>query len=89
MTWYDFNLALMGLLPETPLGRIVEIRTEKDPKKIQKMSSWEREKRLEWQEFKMRKEISNQLKMTIKEREAIVNEQKRRDDALFNMIASL
>lgn len=89
MTQEDFNLALMGLLPETPLGRIVQVRTEKDTKKIQAMSPWEKEKRLEWQEFKIKKELNKQLKMTNQQREAIIQEQARKDDALFRAIASL
>ena len=89
MTQEDFNLALMGLLPETPLGRIVQIRTEKDANKIKKMGEWEKEKRLEWQEFKLKKEINRQLKMTKNEREAMIQAEAKKDDALFRAIASL
>ena len=31
MTWRKFKLLLSGLLPDTPLGKIVQIRSENDP----------------------------------------------------------
>lgn len=31
MTWRKFKILLSGLLPETPLGKIVQIRSENDP----------------------------------------------------------
>lgn len=31
MTWRKFKLLLSGLLPDTPLGKVVEIRAENDP----------------------------------------------------------
>lgn len=31
MTWRKFRTLLSGLLPDTPLGKIIQIRSEKDP----------------------------------------------------------
>lgn len=33
MSWGEFCSLLSGLMPDTPLGQIVGIRSEKDPKK--------------------------------------------------------
>jgi len=43
---------LSGLAGETPLGRVVAIRMEKDPKVIKKFGDWERRTRTEWAQFK-------------------------------------
>jgi hypothetical protein len=48
MTWGEFCALLRGLGPETPLGRIVAIRSEKDPARIKKFSAAERKIRLAW-----------------------------------------
>ena len=85
----DYNSALAGIDSDTPLGNIIRIRSEKDPKKIEKMSQWEKEQRLKWQEFKILKEIELHQNMTEKEKEERRKEQARRDDALFAALSSL
>ena len=85
----DFNLALVGLLPETPLGRLVQIRSEKDPKRIQKMSSWERQQRAEWTDYKIKKEIKRQLTMTKTQLEEKRRLEDARDEAFFRAVSSI
>ena len=48
----EFMSLLSGLSGETPLGRVVAIRMEKDPKIIKKFGDWERRTRVEWAQFK-------------------------------------
>jgi len=48
----EFMSLLSGLSGETPLGRVVAIRMEKDPKVIKKFGDWERRTRTEWARFK-------------------------------------
>ena len=43
---------LAGLAGETPLGRVVAVRMEKDPNVIKKFGDWERRIRAEWAQFK-------------------------------------
>ena len=43
---------LAGLAGETPLGRVVAVRMEKDPNIIKKFGDWERRVRVEWAQFK-------------------------------------
>jgi hypothetical protein len=85
----DYNSALAGIDGDTPLGNIVRIRSEKDPKKIEKMSTWEKEQRLKWQEFKILKEIERIQNMTEKEKEERRREQVKEDDILFATLSSL
>jgi hypothetical protein len=35
MTWGEFYALLSGLMPDTPLGEVVSIRCESDPKRIE------------------------------------------------------
>lgn len=48
MSWEEFCSLLSGLMHDTPLGRVVAIRSEKDPKVIKDFSKAEREIRNEW-----------------------------------------
>lgn len=49
---------MAGLLPETPLGGVVEIRAEKDPKIIQKFGPHEKKIRAQWNAFRSRKAVA-------------------------------
>lgn len=55
MSWQEFCTLLSGLLPETPLGKIVAIRAEKDPKVLQKFTSEQKKVRNEWMKRRMQK----------------------------------
>lgn len=48
----EFRQLLSGLNSETPLGYVVQIRSEKDYKKIKEMSKNEKEIREKWDNFK-------------------------------------
>ena len=85
----DYNSALAGIDSDTPIGNIIRIRSEKDPKKIEKMSQWEKEQRLKWQEFKILQEIKRQQNMSEQEKEERRKEQIKEDDILFAAISSL
>lgn len=48
MAWDEFCTLLAGILPETPLGYIVGIRSENDREKIKAMSPEQKRIRMEW-----------------------------------------
>ena len=48
----EFRQLLSGLNSETPLGYVVQIKSEKDYKKIKEMSKNEKEIREKWANFK-------------------------------------
>ena len=45
------------------MGYVVNIRSEKDPKKIREMTKQEKKIRSEWQEFKMSKNKNNVIEL--------------------------
>ncbi len=49
MSWGEFSALLSGLLPETPLGQIVHIRSETDPKIIEKFTASQKKIYDDWQ----------------------------------------
>lgn len=51
----EFRQLLSGLNGETPLGYVVQIRSEKDFKKIKNMTKHEKEIRENWANFKNKK----------------------------------
>ena len=56
ITHTEFNQLLTGLNGETPLGYTVQIRAEKDFKKIKEMTNHEKKIRSDWQEFKKKQQ---------------------------------
>nr|DAQ20825.1 MAG TPA: hypothetical protein [Bacteriophage sp.] len=48
MSWNEFCSLLSGIMPDTPLGRIVAIRAEKDPKIIREFSKEQKKIRNDW-----------------------------------------
>ncbi len=55
MSWSEFCTLLSGLSPDTPLGRIVSIRAEKDPKVLKNFTKEQQKIRNDWQRRKWRK----------------------------------
>ena len=55
MPWREFVQLLSGIGPDTPLGRIVSIRSEKDPKIVKNFSPEQKRVRSEWQRKKAKK----------------------------------
>ena len=48
MVWDEFVTLLCGINGDTPLGRVVSIRSEKDPKVIKGFSTSEKKIRHDW-----------------------------------------
>ena len=48
MKWDEFRDMLIGLSPETPLGRIVSIRAEDDPEMLKHFTKEQHRIRSEW-----------------------------------------
>lgn len=48
MSWNEFCSLLSGIMPDTPLGRIVAIRAEKDLKVIKEFSKEQKKIRNDW-----------------------------------------
>lgn len=48
MPWSEFMSLLSGLMPDTPLGSIIAIRSESDPKVIKQFNSDQKRIRNEW-----------------------------------------
>lgn len=48
MSWAEFRQLLSGLDAETPLGRMVSIRAEKDPKRLKEFTPEMRRIRSDW-----------------------------------------
>jgi hypothetical protein len=61
MSWGEFCTLLSGLGEETPLGKTVNIRAERDPKVIRKFTPEQRRIYYEWKKRQMR-EIRNDPK---------------------------
>ena len=49
MEWDEFVSLLSGLGPDTPLGRIVQIRSESDPKRIEEFTPDMRRIQADWE----------------------------------------
>lgn len=48
MSWSEFCSLLAGIMSDTPLGQIVSIRAEKDPKVIKNFTKEQKRIRSEW-----------------------------------------
>lgn len=67
MSWSEFSTLISGLNSETPLGRIVSIRSEKDQKVIKEFSPEAKRIRKEWEKKQIKnmteEEIERQMEM--------------------------
>ena len=59
MPWSEFTNLVAGLLPETPLGAIVRIRSEDDPKMLEQFNSDQIAIRSKWREKQALQQLSN------------------------------
>lgn len=73
MSWSEFSTLLAGIMPETPLGKIVSIRSENDneilknfTKEHHKIRNEWRGKRLELTSEKEKEEMINQFQLMMK-----------------------
>lgn len=48
MSWSEFCSLLSGIMPDTPLGQIVSIRSEKDSKRIKEFTKEQKRIRNDW-----------------------------------------
>lgn len=48
MSWLEFKSLLSGLLPKTPLGGIVQLRSENDPDRLKEFTKEQHRIRNEW-----------------------------------------
>ena len=67
MKWDEFCALLSGLSADSPLGRIVRIRAENDPKMLEKFTPHQRKIRSEWRN-------RTALKVSEKSRDNILEE---------------
>lgn len=59
MKWNEFKMLLGGIMPETPLGRIVSIRSEKDKEILKHFTKEQKRIRDEWRN-KQAKDMSKE-----------------------------
>lgn len=66
----EFNTLLAGMMPDTPLGQIVQIRSESDPKVLKHFNKEQNRIRSEWRRKMAKKQISS---MSEKDKRTAVN----------------
>lgn len=59
ITYAEWESFMVGLLPDSPLGKVISIRSEKDTQRIREFTKDERRIYDEWQSFRM-KQISEE-----------------------------
>ena len=52
LPWPEWSKLVSGLMDDTPLGRVVAVRGESDPKVIAQMSPWQKKLRAQWNSFR-------------------------------------
>lgn len=71
----EFKTLLSGIMPDTPLGQIVQIRSEKDPKILKTFNKQQKRIRSEWFQKNAKKHV-----------ESMSNEEKRKAVDSINAI---
>lgn len=51
LPWPEWVRLVAGLMEDTPLGKLVAVRTERDPAVLRRMTPWQRRARGEWNRF--------------------------------------
>lgn len=69
MTWDEFCTLLAGIMPETPLGQVVQIRSENDREKLKNFTPEQKRIRNEW-----RSRSASQVEWTDAEKEEAVKQ---------------
>lgn len=69
MTWDEFCTLLAGIMPETPLGQVVQIRSENDREKLKNFTPEQKRIRNEW-----RANMTKQAEWTDAEKEEAVKQ---------------
>lgn len=55
LSWPEWSKLVSGLMDDTPLGRVVAVRSERDRKMLEKFTPQQRKMRSEWAAFRARK----------------------------------
>ena len=63
MPWMEFCTLVSGLMPDTPLGQIVSIRAESDPKTIKSFSKDQRKIHSDWRLKQANSQLDNPQKL--------------------------
>lgn len=63
MPWEEFCTLVGGLMPDTPLGSIVSIRAEQDPKTIKGFNADQRRIYNDWRKRQAVKQLDNPIKL--------------------------
>jgi hypothetical protein len=59
MPWSEFSNLVAGLLPETPLGAVVQIRSEDDPEILKRFNKDQLAIRSKWREKQALQQLGN------------------------------
>lgn len=59
----EFRQLLSGLNGDTPLGYVVQIRSETDSKKVREMTKSEKELRRKWNDFKLKNNVQKRIEL--------------------------
>lgn len=65
MQWDEFCTLLSGIMPKTPLGQVVSIRSEEDKETLKTFNDHQRKIRQDWRrkQARLRTEEENELMM--------------------------
>ena len=55
LPWPEWERLVSGLMEDTPLGKLVAVRTERDPAALRQMTPWQRKVRRDWNRFLARR----------------------------------
>lgn len=67
ITYAEWARLVSGLMPDTPLGKVVQIRMEKDPSIISKYGEYERKVRADWNKFKYSQQSQEQTSQPVEQ----------------------
>ena len=70
MKWVEFRALLAGLGADTPLGKIISIRSEEDKDVLETFSDYQRRIRNEWRARKAKEVTEEQLESMLEELKA-------------------
>lgn len=63
MSWSEFSTLLAGIMPETPLGQVVSIRSENDKDMLKHFTKEQHRIRNEWRSRKTRAIVMDKAEM--------------------------
>lgn len=75
LPYSEWSKLVSGLMDDTPLGRVVAVRTETDRKVISQFSPWQRQIRADWNAFKaqrMKQQSPEDLEQQMKQLERML-----------------